>query len=359
MSNDHLAFVLMPFSTEFDDVYAHIIKAPLEEAGLVVRRADNSTGSRNVMHDVVEGILGAELVVADLTGSNPNVYYELGIAHGFKKRVLLLTQDVEEIPFDLRAYRIVSYSTHFARVAEARNLVLTAGRGVIEGTANFGSPVSDYLALEPTRGVGPLIPPVTPTIPELDAEADAEPGLLDALADITEGTAKVTDIIGEVGERLKALTEAVTVVSQHMTGPMKHEPTKLRSLVRGMAATTETYTSWLKSANANYRTGLTQVTEGLEALFSTGLAKAPEAREGLVQLTAALEGGEAGARECRATMDGISTTLDALPRIEKDFNRAKRRMSEETQSLVANLDQTVSVFERTRLAARQVLGDAT
>jgi hypothetical protein len=351
----NLAFVLMPFSTEFDDVYSHIIKSPLEEAGFTVRRADNASGSRNIMHDVIEGILSASLVVADLTGSNPNVYYELGIAHGFRKNVLLLTQDVEEIPFDLRAYRIVSYSTHFARVAEARGLVLAAGVGVRDSTSNFGSPVSDFLALDPAR-----LPTLSFQVNvDKGTEPPSEAGLLDALADIAEGMHAVTEIISEVGSRLSSLSESVTAVGGQMSGPLKHEPIRLRTVVRKMAVDTEAYTSWLKGANASYRTGLAQVSEGLEALFSTGLAHAPEGRDGLLQLISGLEAGEVGARQCRLNMDGISTTLDALPRIEKDFNRAKRRMSEETQSLVANLDQTISLFERTRVAAEQVLRPAT
>ena len=354
---DSHAFILMPFSTEFDDVYAHIIKAPLEEAGFLVRRADNASGSRNIMHDVVEGILSAHLIVADLTGSNPNVYYELGIAHGFRKNVLLLTQDVDEIPFDLRAYRIVSYSTHFARVAEARGLVRTAAVGVREGASNIGSPVSDYLALEPAK-----TPAMLPSkVIAKQTEPESEPGLLDALADITEGTSRITTIITEVGARLNVLTQGITAVSHQMSGPLKHDPSRLRAVVRNMAGDLEGYTAWLQNANADYRSGIAQMTEGLEALFSTGLAHAPEARDGLLQLTEALEGGETGARQSRVTMDEISSTLDGLPRIEKDFNRAKRRMSEETQSFVANLDQTISVFERARIAARQVLGgsDAT
>ena len=83
------AFVLMPFSAEFDDVFKHIIEKPLSELGFSTRRADNAVGSRNIMHDVISGIFESDLVIADLTGSNPNVYYELGIAHAFGKSIAL------------------------------------------------------------------------------------------------------------------------------------------------------------------------------------------------------------------------------------------------------------------------------
>ena len=75
------AFVLMPFAPDFDDVFTSIIRAPLEAEGFTVERVDESRGTRNIMHDVLQGIALADLVIADLTGANPNVFYELGIAH--------------------------------------------------------------------------------------------------------------------------------------------------------------------------------------------------------------------------------------------------------------------------------------
>lgn len=102
------AFVLMPFVPDFDDVFEHIIRTPLEAVGFSVSRADEVRGSRSIMHDVVQGIVDAELIIADLTGANPNVYYELGIAHALRKKVVLLAQDLEEVPFDLRAYRVIT-----------------------------------------------------------------------------------------------------------------------------------------------------------------------------------------------------------------------------------------------------------
>ena len=60
------------------------------------------------------------------------------------EKVLLLTQDIDEVPFDLRGYRFVTYSTHFARVAEAKDLICIAARSIQQLTAQFGSPVSDY-----------------------------------------------------------------------------------------------------------------------------------------------------------------------------------------------------------------------
>ncbi|GAI12942.1 unnamed protein product, partial [marine sediment metagenome] len=71
----------MPFDLEFDWIFNDLIKLALEEVGYDVKRADSILNQQNILKDVVRGIAEADLVVADLTGLNPNVFYEIGIAH--------------------------------------------------------------------------------------------------------------------------------------------------------------------------------------------------------------------------------------------------------------------------------------
>jgi hypothetical protein len=96
-------FVLMPFASAFDLVY-EMIQDGLE--GLMEpKRADDISGSVGgpILEKVLRGIATAELIIADLTGRNANVFYEVGIAHTRTKNVLLLTQQLADVPFDLRS----------------------------------------------------------------------------------------------------------------------------------------------------------------------------------------------------------------------------------------------------------------
>ena len=77
---------------------------------MTVERSDEVFGTRPIMDDIWEGITSAELVLADVTGRNPNVMYEVGIAHTYGTPVCLVTQDVNDIPFDLRHFRFIVYS---------------------------------------------------------------------------------------------------------------------------------------------------------------------------------------------------------------------------------------------------------
>ena len=95
-----LAFVIMPFEDQFTTVFSHFIKPILEELGFNVERADDIENQRNILRDIVENIHNSALIIADLTTANANVFYELGLAHALRKPVILMTQSIEEVPFD-------------------------------------------------------------------------------------------------------------------------------------------------------------------------------------------------------------------------------------------------------------------
>ena len=138
-------FVLMPFDEEFTPVYSDVIKHVLEQEGFEVLRADDIQSQRNIMRDIIEMIEKSNLIIADLTSSNPNVYYELGIAHALGKPVIHLVQSpVEDVPFDLRSYRLITYSTNFAAIDHAKEELAEYARKFLEGKLLFGNPVTDF-----------------------------------------------------------------------------------------------------------------------------------------------------------------------------------------------------------------------
>lgn len=105
-----LVFVLMPFHPEFADVYV-TIKLVVEELGFRCSRGDEEWVSGNILGHVLQELVRARLVIADITGRNPNVFYELGIAHAIGKPALLLAQAPNDIPFDVVSTRVLIYKT--------------------------------------------------------------------------------------------------------------------------------------------------------------------------------------------------------------------------------------------------------
>ena len=133
-------FAIMPFAREFASTYA-AIKSAAEDArvGFVCRRADEVFGGHQIMHTVLTELARAQVVIADLTSRNPNVFYELGLAHMCKpaERVLLLTQRLRDVPFDLRAYRCIQYLNSSAGRAKLRGQVAESILQVASGPYRF------------------------------------------------------------------------------------------------------------------------------------------------------------------------------------------------------------------------------
>lgn len=102
-------FVLMPFSSEFDDVYQLGIRPACESAGTYSERVDEQIYEGGMMQRIYNQIAKADVIVSDMTGRNPNVFYETGYAHALGKRVIMLTQDSADIPFDLKDYPHIVY----------------------------------------------------------------------------------------------------------------------------------------------------------------------------------------------------------------------------------------------------------
>jgi hypothetical protein len=103
------AFVLMPFAQSFDDVYKYGIKKPITELGIKCERVDEIQYTGGILDQVLKSIDKATFVIADMTGRNPNVFYEVGYCHAVKKNVILCTQEADDIPFDLRGYNHIVY----------------------------------------------------------------------------------------------------------------------------------------------------------------------------------------------------------------------------------------------------------
>ncbi len=104
-------FVMMPFGGWFDRYYQEVYVPAIKDAGLEPARADELFSTGSVMEQIWEQISKAKVLLADLTDKNPNVFYELGLAHAAVKPVVFTAARVEDVPFDLRHLRVIIYET--------------------------------------------------------------------------------------------------------------------------------------------------------------------------------------------------------------------------------------------------------
>lgn len=143
---------------ELTVIYKDYIKKAVEEYKVnderyfvEVRRFENSVGS--IIKGIVNDLLEADLVIADLSGVNPNVMYELGVRHALKRGTIMLTQDFSNFPSDLRDYLTVKYdytnrqTDYDKNYAKLKSDLHTAIKQVLESKTE-DSPVLEHLRHE-------------------------------------------------------------------------------------------------------------------------------------------------------------------------------------------------------------------
>jgi hypothetical protein len=108
LQNERLVSVMMPFNAELRSTYQSIQKV-CEKLGIECKRADDIWENTTIIQDIFELIYVSKVVIADFTGKNPNVFYEAGIAHTLGKQLIPITQSIDDVPFDLRHHRTLTY----------------------------------------------------------------------------------------------------------------------------------------------------------------------------------------------------------------------------------------------------------
>ncbi|WP_421211711.1 hypothetical protein [Aeromonas enteropelogenes] len=342
------AFVLMPFAQELADVYKFLILNGLEQSGYEVKRADDIKSQNNILSDIVTAIVSSDLIVADLTGSNPNVYYELGVAHALNKNVILLTQDINELPFDLRSYRIVSYSVHFSKMNQAKEELSQLASEAFKGNLPFSNPVKDF------GGIARLSV-VNVSDESFIDEQESDYGVLDYRLRLENGFDLLGEIVTNVGSKMQdEVTPEILKVGEKLNSG-KLSTKQQRDIVAGLASHLQEYGAFVKPNNDRYRELLKDVESSLDYLLGGNVELDDEAEKQLSEFIDTLSEVRISASEGRDSFAGLVEVMDGLPRIEKNFNRAKIFMSTELKDFLSNIDQTISVISRAVVLGRMLL----
>ena len=119
-------FILMPFGEWYDRYYREVYIPATKEADFEPQRADGLFSTGTVIEQIWEQISKSKVLLADLTGKNANVFYELGLAHAICKPVILIAGNLEDVPFDLRHLRVIVYDIRDAHWGEKLRKSITA-----------------------------------------------------------------------------------------------------------------------------------------------------------------------------------------------------------------------------------------
>lgn len=138
-----LCFVIMPFSKERSDIYKHGIAPACKKAGFQAVRLDKLRGPINFNREIVEHIFNSDVIIAEITDENPNVYYELGVAHAFGSKTIMIAQNSQDLPSDIRSYRCMIYSQ--SDLTQLQKEIIAELRKLEKWSQNSSNPVQDFM----------------------------------------------------------------------------------------------------------------------------------------------------------------------------------------------------------------------
>jgi len=103
------AFVAMPYGPDWFQTICDVIVSTSLACGFVAEVSKDLETPGQITDQIWQGIRRADVIVADISGSNPNVFYELGLAHALGKEAILVAQGLEQPPFDVSTVRLLRY----------------------------------------------------------------------------------------------------------------------------------------------------------------------------------------------------------------------------------------------------------
>jgi hypothetical protein len=126
-------FVVMQFTDQFNELYEDVVKPVAGQAGLEVVRADEIEGPGLIISDIERQVLEAQIVLADITPKNPNVYWEVGYAHAKGKPTILVAEHGTQLPFDVSGFRALFYENTIAGKSKIEDGLRRHISSILEG----------------------------------------------------------------------------------------------------------------------------------------------------------------------------------------------------------------------------------
>ena len=150
MVEDNACFVISPIGSSesatrerADHVFDYVIEEALEDFDYTPKRADHIAEPGIITNDVIEYIVESPLVIADLTDSNANVFYELAIRHAYEKPTIQIIEEGEDIPFDLASTRTISFDhSDVESVSESKSKIVEQIESIKNESETFENPIT-------------------------------------------------------------------------------------------------------------------------------------------------------------------------------------------------------------------------
>jgi len=349
----------MPFDIEFNAVYeliSEISQDPKLNNSFEIFRADDLLHQRNILKDIIESISNSDLIIAELTSLNPNVFYELGLSHGLRKDVILLTQDIEELPFDLKSYRIITYSTHFQKIKTFKNTLFSIFQGILNNSISFSSPVSDFLK-KPLKTKEESSSDVKET--DNGDKVYFEKGIIDFICDFQESSEFLTKLILKFNDKTIELSKQI----KHNEGelikanenPSQGTISYVRKIMHKTASILNEYTDFVSEHNKLYNDKWVSFENGIiNWLNSPKLDVSSDNISELTNLFPVIKSLKDSMINAKSENDKMAKAVSSLKGFERKINRASMLLENEIIVFSSLIGKSISTLDKTNNLIQQI-----
>lgn len=348
-------FVIMPFTDDFFESY-EMIKEHFSE-DFEFSHAGDEDNQQNILADIIPPIYSADIVLADLTGLNPNVMYELGIAHSFNKKTIMITRDeLSNLPFDLKQYRAKDYSTHFKRFYDLITYLEKNLNGARDGSVIFNNPVGDFM------DKSKIAPEKLFTKESIEVDIpEGEKGFLDFLADVEEDTEKMTEDIETMSSEMNVMSNGINGCTEEIERVNKNGGNGTASFVRKQskkaAEYIATFSKQLKAHNSTISSYWSKIEKNILGLLENNIAAKPENKDSLINYIKALHNMKTSVSTSNESVQALKETSLGNIGIERSMNQAIRFLDVDLASYIEMTEQMSKSIDRIIDKSKFVVGN--
>lgn len=344
----------MPFEDKYFEIY-EMLKRQFEK-DFLFSHAGEEDNQQNILKDIIQAIYDADIIIANLTGLNPNVFYELGIAHTLNKKVIIITEDISTLPFDLKSYRAKEYSTHFVKFAELIDSLNKYMYGAATGEIIYSNPVSDFLN---TKTEKEIIASIQQSDKAITLEEDSDKGFLDFLAGIEENAKEMTNNINNMSKDMNTMATGISTSTSEIERVNKTggngTATFIRKEAKKVAKHIETFSMELRSYNQTYIESWSKIEKDTFGLIENKFAE--QNTENLITYLKSLKKMQIAIKESCLSIENMKkSSLNNLG-MERTLNQAIRFLDEDLANYITIMEQITASIERIFEKSRFVVGN--
>lgn len=302
-----------------------------------------------------------------MTGLNANVFYELGLAHAMNKKVIIITQDLGELPFDIKSYRANEYSLQFNKlpklVEELKKLLF----GAIDNSVKYGNPVLDYIpdfyesekAISNTNYLEDEVEKSNGDVHSI-IEDEGEKGFLDYIADIEENSTKMTDEITAMGSEMNEMNTSINAASNEIdrvkTQSGNVDASFVRNICRKLSGPVDVFAGKLKGHVSEVVKYWDIVENSYLSLLDNQYAKNTKNLEDLRKSINELKGMQDAIYDSNGKIESFIIALRGSIGMERRLNKAISSLISELEEYLLMTETMASSIDRIIAKGEIVIG---